>query len=454
MKASLKSYILCTLSLACGVFTSGCSDSKSDGPVPPSSSVSISVSPASLQFGALEAQATLDVTCTGREWTAYVSDNSSSWLSVSVNAAASEVSVNAKANTTSGPRSGSVIVKSGTSRAEVTVTQAAPMQVSATDVYAKSSGETITIKVTASADWTVTSGSAWISASRSGNDAVLTVQENTLAQSRAGSVTVSAGAEHIDITVRQESAEAKDMIIPDGYHLVWNDEFSEGTELNSAFWTHEVQNQGWVNNEIQNYVNGGIGGQRVTEIQDGRLMINCFKQNGKVYSGRVYACRNTGWKYGYVEARIQLPAGKGTWPAFWMMPVNFTSWPADGEIDIMEEVGYDPEVCVSTIHCSAYNHTIGTQKTRSIRVPGSQSEYHVYALEWTPDAIKTYVDGNLLFTFANDGKGDKRTWPFSEPFYVILNLAWGGDWGGAMGVDESFLPATMKVDYVRVFQKN
>ena len=167
----------------------------------------------------------------------------------------------------------------------------------------------------------------------------------------------------------------------------------------------------------------------------------------------MYGHKNVGFRYGYIEARIKLPRGKGTWPAFWMMPVRFTSWPADGEIDIMEEVGVDPNVVSSSIHCTAYNHPNNTQKTHSMTCNAAEQSFHVYALEWTPDYIKTYVDGQPQLSFGNDGKGNKDTWPFNVAFYPILNLAWGGDWGGYAGVDETALPVTMEIDYVRVWQK-
>ena len=184
-----------------------------------------------------------------------------------------------------------------------------------------------------------------------------------------------------------------------------------------------------------------------------RKMVFCIAK--KVASQVLSVRMNTqkSWTYGYFEARLKLPKGKGTWPAFWMMPKNYTSWPADGEIDIMEEVGYNPNYVSSTIHCTAYNHTIGTQKTAQTYVSTSQSEYHLYALEWTADYIKSYVDGQCYFTFTNDKTNNKNTWPFNAPFYLKLNLAWGGDWGGAQGIDESILPATYEIDYVRVFQK-
>ena len=140
-----------------------------------------------------------------------------------------------------------------------------------------------------------------------------------------------------------------------------------------------------------------------------------------------------------------------------MMPCNndfgANPWPDCGEIDIMEEVGYHPNYTSSSIHCREYNHVKGTQKTAERLTSGAQDDFHVYRLEWTKDYITTYVDDHRLLHFANDGRGNVGTWPFSKPFYLILNLAWGGNWGGAQGVDESALPATMEVDYVRVFQQ-
>ena len=175
--------------------------------------------------------------------------------------------------------------------------------------------------------------------------------------------------------------------------------------------------------------------------------------DGKIYSGRVYAKVKRGWTYGYIEGRIKLPKGKGTWPAFWMMPVNFRSWPADGEIDIMEEVGYHPNYVSSSLHANAHVHSNGTQVTHEMLCEGAEDDYHVYGIEWTADRITTYVDGQLQLEYANRGLG-RDDWPYDAPFYIILNLAWGGDWGGAKGVDEGALPAEMLVDYVRVYQKS
>ena len=279
------------------------------------------------------------------------------------------------------------------------------------------------------------------------------VSANPSVEARSGSVTVMSGAARKTIAVNQAAAEKPAYNAPDGYTLVWQDEFDSGNELNSQDWTHEVKSAGWVNHELQNYVNHKTpSGDLVTEVRNGKLRITCLKENGKIYSGRVYAQQKTGWKYGYIEASIKLPKGKGTWPAFWMMPVNFRSWPADGEIDIMEEVGYHPDYVSSSLHANAHVHSNNTQVTHEMKCEGAEGEFHTYAILWTSSNITTYVDGKVQLSYDNRGLG-RDDWPYDDPFYVILNLAWGGDWGGAQGVDESVLPVTMEVDYVRVFQK-
>ena len=293
----------------------------------------------------------------------------------------------------------------------------------------------------------------------------VTVPANPTTSARTGTVTVMSGIARQSISVTQSAAEKPAYNAPDGYSLVWHDEFDGNygyapnengvprTELNPDDWTHEVKNSGWVNHELQNYVNHKTPeGRLVTELRDGKLRITAHKENGKVYSGRVYAKVKSGWTYGYIEASIKLPKGKGTWPAFWMMPVNFRSWPADGEIDIMEEVGYHPDYVSSSLHANAHVHSNGTQVTHEMKCNGAEGEFHTYAILWTAKNITTYVDGKVQLSYDNRGLG-RDDWPYEDPFYVIFNLAWGGDWGGAQGVDESALPATMEVDYIRVFQK-
>ncbi len=288
--------------------------------------------------------------------------------------------------------------------------------------------------------------------SQSGSMTV-TVAANPTTDGRTGNINIMSGSARKTITVTQAAADQAAYYAPEGYKLVWHDEFDKGSELNADDWTHEVQGSGWVNNELQNYVNHKTpDGKLVTEVRNGHLRITALKENGKVYSGRVYAKVNEGWQHGYFEASIKLPSGKGTWPAFWMMPVIFRSWPADGEIDIMEEVGYHPDYVSSSLHANAHVHSNGTQVTHEMYCRGAEGEFHTYAIEWTAQNITTYVDGKVQLSYDNRGLG-RDDWPYDDPFYVILNLAWGGDWGGAQGVDENALPVTMEVDYVRVFQK-
>ncbi len=326
-------------------------------------------------------------------------------------------------------------------------------------ITAPADGGTYTVSVT-------TTGKEW--GAYSEQDFITVTTKNTVTQSgtltvmvpanpttsaRTGTVTVMSGAARKSISITQAAAEKSPYNAPEGYQLVWQDEFDSGSELNQNDWTHEVKGKGWVNNELQEYVNHKTpGGALVTEIKNGALRITALKENGKVYSGRVYAKVKEGWTYGYIEASIKLPKGKGTWPAFWMMPVNFKSWPADGEIDIMEEVGYHPDYVSSSLHANAHVHSNNTQVTHEMKCAGAEGEFHTYAILWTAKNITTYVDGKVQLSYDNRGLG-RDDWPYDDPFYVIFNLAWGGDWGGSQGVDESALPCTMEVDYIRVFQK-
>ena len=320
-----------------------------------------------------------------------------------------------------------------------------------------------TVTLTSDHEWAAVPRDTWISVdpqNSTSHSATVTiyVKKNADFESREGKVTFMAGSARETIIIKQAGGDGvsdpNEIICPiKGYKLVWNDEFDTGTTPDLSKWTYQVANPGWVNNELQTYVNGVTpDGTKVADIRNGVLRIKCFKENGKIYSARLYGNVSKGWTYGYIEASIKLPKGKGTWPAFWMMPVNFRSWPADGEIDIMEEVGYHPDYVSSSLHANAHVHSNGTQVTHEMHCPGAEGEFHKYAIEWTSKNITTYVDGKVQLTYNNRGLG-RDDWPYDDPFYVILNLAWGGDWGGSQGVDESALPVTMEVDYVRVFQK-
>ncbi|MCM1221990.1 MAG: family 16 glycosylhydrolase [Lachnospiraceae bacterium] len=417
----------------------------------------LSCTPASIEALAVGGSYQIAVSAARGEWTAYTTTE---WIKVSTAGTATSngtATIEIGANKEKEMREGSVVVKSGVKNITVAVNQVAPMQVSETTLYSNSSGETFTITVISTLEWTVESGVTWIKVVKEGQNLIVTTAPNDNKTTRTGKVVVKSGEESVVIEVIQDSAEDRDIVAPEGYDLVWHDEFNEGSNLNSGDWTHEVKSAGWVNNELQTYISGSFDGKPVTEFVDGKLHINCFKgSDGKIYSGRVYANVNTGWQYGYIEARIKLPKGKGTWPAFWMMPCNndfgANPWPKCGEIDIMEEVGCVPNEVSSSLHAEGHNHTNNTQVTHAMTIDKAEGEFHVYAIEWTKDNITTYVDGKVQLTYDNDG-GGVRNWPYDKPFYVILNLAWGGSWGGMSGVDENVLPVAMEIDYVRVFQK-
>ena len=341
------------------------------------------------------------------------------------------------------------------------------LTVSPASVNASFETQTAVLSVNATGDWGVSSADKdWCTVTPSGgikgaSDVKVSLATNRTGKERETIVTFRYGAKTLEVPVKQGLNEddlpkpAPDMVVPEGYELTWNDEFDQddGSMPDVSKWRFENKPAGWVNNELQTYVAGGArNGVKTAWVEGGALNIRAIREGKDIISARMYSQKS--WTYGYMEAAIWLPQGKGTWPAFWMMPDDFSrGWPGCGEIDIMEEVGYHANYTSSSIHCMRYYHSIGTQKTHEQYTAGAESGYHVYALEWTADALMFYVDGKKHFTFSNDQAGNDDTWPFNKDFYIILNLAWGGDWGGSQGVDANALPCTMKVDYVRVFKK-
>ncbi len=244
----------------------------------------------------------------------------------------------------------------------------------------------------------------------------------------------------------------------DSLRLVWADEFEQEGTPDPSRWGYDLgdgcpENCGFGNNERQSYTQR----PQNVRVEDGRLIIEAHREpyEGKEYTSTRLVSRGKGdWQYGYIEARARLPKGTGVWPAIWMLPTDWAygGWPASGEIDIMEHVGYNPEMVYGTVHTEAFNHKIGTQKGDSIVVADVQDKFHVYAIDWSPKKIDFLVDGEVYNTFTNIGSGYKA-WPFDQPFHLLLNLAVGGDWGGAKGVDEEIWPQRMEVDYVRVYEQ-
>ncbi|HNY14282.1 MAG TPA: glycoside hydrolase family 16 protein [Bacteroidales bacterium] len=237
--------------------------------------------------------------------------------------------------------------------------------------------------------------------------------------------------------------------------LVWSDEFDYSGLPDPALWNFDTSGNasGWGNRESQYYTARRLAN---AEVKEGFLSINALKEEyrGFHYTSARLRTKGTGdWLYGRIEVKAKLPDGRGMWPAIWMLPTDweYGGWPRSGEIDIMENVGYDPFVIVASAHTESYNHVKGTHKNAKITINTCYSDFHVYALEWEPQEYRVYVDDMLYFTFKNEGTGPKE-WPFDKRFHLILNIAVGGNWGGAKGIDDSIFPRKMLVDYVRVYQ--
>jgi beta-glucanase (GH16 family) len=237
--------------------------------------------------------------------------------------------------------------------------------------------------------------------------------------------------------------------------LIWSDEFNKAGLPDSTKWGYEVGGNGWGNNERQFYTSRRPENARV---QNGKLIIEARKEayQGRDYTSARLLTRGKGeWKHGRIEALAKLPKGVGTWPAVWMLgsDVAKVGWPKGGEIDIMEHVGFDEGVVHGTIHSEAYNHVKKTEKGGAITIKNATTDFHLYAIEWTADRIDFFVDDQKYYTVEKSVLGGSESqWPFEQPFYLILNVAVGGNWGGQKGVDETIWPQRMEVDYVRVYQ--
>ena len=235
-----------------------------------------------------------------------------------------------------------------------------------------------------------------------------------------------------------------------GRKMVWYDEF-EGDTLNKSWWVNETDTH--VNDEKQVYTPGNN-----INVADGILTITAKKRGekqeyGDYTSGRLNTEGKKEFVYGLMEIRAKLPKGRGSWPAIWMLGnrLRTVDWPACGEIDIMEHVGFDPGAIHSSLHTtSSWGDTQNSGKTH---IETFDTEFHIYGLNWTPEKLEFYVDSpeNIYYTY-NPLIKNKDTWPFDEPFFFILNLAIGGGWGGKEGIDDSIFPCSMLVDYIRVYQ--
>jgi beta-glucanase (GH16 family) len=244
---------------------------------------------------------------------------------------------------------------------------------------------------------------------------------------------------------------------PPGYKLVWSDEFDRGTAPDPAKWSYdtEANKLRWWHGEAQYY---SANRRENARIENGHLVIEVRHEDlrqmpdyaGQHYTSARLITRGKGeWTYGFFEIHAKLPYNRGGWPAIWLLG---PSWPKGGEIDIMEQLGFDPTTIYGTLH-SPYTVTEHVTQHGITKVPTSCLAFHDYQAEWTPAGITIAVDGRSYAHIDRPASATPYNWPFDTPEFLILNFAMGGGWAGQKGIDDAALPARMEVDYVRVYQK-
>ena len=244
--------------------------------------------------------------------------------------------------------------------------------------------------------------------------------------------------------------------IDEEYQLVWSDEFDYTGLPDSTKWIYDTEGNdaGWGNHEAQYYT---VAKKENAWVDNGVLNITALKEQvkEKEYTSARLNSKET-WLHGRIEVSAKLPKGRGTWSAIWMMPKDWTfndgNWPTIGEIDIMEHVGHNLGTIHASAHSKDYQWQKNTQQTSTIKIADVDEKFHSYVWEWSEDMMKAYVDDQLYFEYKNEGLGLSK-WPYVEPFYLILNVAVGGAWGGVEGIDAKAFPQTMEIDYVRIYQK-
>jgi beta-glucanase (GH16 family) len=232
------------------------------------------------------------------------------------------------------------------------------------------------------------------------------------------------------------------------YKLVWEEQFV-GSQLDESIWNFELGNGcpnlcGWGNNELQVYTKNNHF------VKDGYLTIIAKKVDGQYSSTRITTKSNKEFKYGRIETRAKLPIGKGIWPAFWMLGSNISEvgWPKCGEIDILEYIGKEPDVIFTSLHTQAsHGNTINTKKTK---IETIEEGFHIYAVDWNEQKMDFFVDEKLVYTF-NPQLKNEYIWPFDKNFFIIINMAIGGNFGGPE-VDNSIFPQEFIIDYIKVYQ--
>jgi len=238
--------------------------------------------------------------------------------------------------------------------------------------------------------------------------------------------------------------------------LVWADEFDYEGPPDLTKWAYQTGGHGWGNNELQYYTSRTAPEDANAYVSGGRLKISLRREEfrGREYtSARIISLAS--WQYGRLDISARLPAGGGTWPAIWMLgsSISELDWPACGEIDIMEHVGRSQDVVHFSLHSKLYNHMEDTHLTKTCLYPGVSDGFHLYSVDWEQDRVCFLFDGKKAAVWRN-GEGGRAAgpdgWPFNAPFFLIMNVAFGGFFGGAH--DDSCLPQAMEIEYVRVYQ--
>ncbi|MEM9935582.1 MAG: family 16 glycosylhydrolase [Bacteroidota bacterium] len=244
----------------------------------------------------------------------------------------------------------------------------------------------------------------------------------------------------------------------DEWVIAWADEF-DGETIDTEKWTYDLGDWGWGNNELQYYTVENTDNAR---IEDGYLVIEARKNDtGDGWtSARLTTREKTSFLYGKIEFKAKVPRERGNWAAGWTLGdtyVDEKSWPYCGEIDIMESVGYEVNdetgdgIAHVTVHTPAYYFKIGNQISNTKDIVDIADEFHTYGVEWTPTEVKGFVDGEEYYLY--DKTANELEWPFNIPQNIILNLAMGGGWGGAQGMDPNITSQKLIIDYVRVYEK-
>ena len=247
---------------------------------------------------------------------------------------------------------------------------------------------------------------------------------------------------------------AQDVDPTAGKHIVWEDDFKTDGLPNSDKWSYET---GFVrNHEKQYYTTNRLTNARV---QFGHLIIEAHHENYQdaQYTSAALESKQS-WNHGYFEFKAKIPTGKGTWPAIWFLGdgirkkgANYINWPLCGEIDLMENVGFDPNKVHFNIHTQSNNTSDGSVASTHLDLDQPWQGWHTYGLDYQAHKLVMYFDGKPVLTYLDNGKGEAG-WPFDKPQFIILNLAIGGDWGGQQGVDDGIFPSRFEVEYVKVYQ--